>query len=374
MSLAFGRCGRVDGQAIARFDGKEKRRPVSVRRRMVTALPGFAYGFGPITPGRPMPSPDPAVFRDDAIAPETRAHHEDVARRMKGADIWAVPAEEIREQRRQGKGAFPMAPKSPRAVTETISGPHGPIELRFLAPERPRGVYLHIHGGGWMLGQADFQDPALERLGERLGLAAVSVEYHLAPEHPFPAAPDDCEAAAQWLVEEAPRRFGTDRLFIGGESAGANLSVLTLIRLRDRLGRMPFAGANLTAGCYDLGLTPSARRWGQRGLILDTRDVQSFAKTYLGDGRDPRDPAISPLYADLAGLPPALFSVGTYDALLDDSLFMAARWEAAGGHAELAVWPGGVHVFQSFDFPLAREAFEREVAFLGRLFGQTRAV
>jgi acetyl esterase len=317
-----------------------------------------------------MPSLDPAVFRDEAIAAETHSHIAEIAAKMKGADIWAVDPAVIREDRRQGRGAFPMAPKSPHAVTETIAGPHGPIELRILAPENPTGVYLHIHGGGWMLGQADFQDPALERLGTRLGLAAVSVEYRLAPENPFPAAPDDCEAAALWLLDAAPRRFRTDRLFIGGESAGANLAVLTLLRLRERHGRTGFAGANLIAGCYDLSMTPSARAWGRRGIILDTRDIENFVKGYLSDGRDARHPAISPLYADLAGLPPALFSVGTRDALVDDSLFMAARWEAAGNPAELAVWPGGVHVFQGFDFPLARAAFEREIAFLGPLIGQ----
>ena len=126
----------------------------------------------------------------------------------------------------------------------------------------------------------------------------------------------------------------------------------------------PFAAANLIAGCYDLAMTPSCRRWGKRRLVLDTRDVGLFVRTFLADGHDPRQPDISPLYADLGGLPPAHFSVGTMDALLDDSLFMAARWEAAGNRAKLSVWPGGAHVFQGFDFPMAREAFATEVAFL----------
>ena len=96
--------------------------------------------------------------------------------------------------------------------------------MRIIAPENPRGVYLHIHGGGWTWGTADEQDPWLDRLAERCGLAVVSVEYRLAPENPYPAAPDDCEAAALWLIREAESRFGTSRLFIGGESAGAHLS------------------------------------------------------------------------------------------------------------------------------------------------------
>src|SRR5690606_5171609 len=101
-----------------------------------------------------------------------------------------------------------------------------------------------------------------ERLVDHCGLAVVSVDYRLAPEAPYPAAPDDCEAAARWLAAEAKERFGTDRLFIGGESAGAHLSVVTMVRLRDRHRLTPFCGANLNAGCFDLALTPSARRFG----------------------------------------------------------------------------------------------------------------
>jgi acetyl esterase/lipase len=316
---------------------------------------------------------DPFLFRPEAIAPETAAMNAEIRRRMMDvADIWSFPAETVRESRRQGRGPFPIPPKSPRALTDAIAGPAGPIPIRIIAPARPRGAYLHLHGGGWMLGQADFQDAALQRLADACGLACVSVDYRLAPEHPWPAGPDDCEAAALWLVEQGRARFGTERLFIGGESAGANLSVITLLRLRERLGRMPFSGANLIAGCYDLGLTPSARAWGQRRMILDTRDIRLFVRAYLANGEDPRDPTISPLYAELTALPPALFSVGTSEALLDDSLFMAARWQAAGCRTELKVWPGGVHVFQGFDFPLARQAAAAEEAFLGGLLEDER--
>jgi acetyl esterase len=323
-----------------------------------------------------MPSVDPRLFSAEAIDPSTAEMVQAIAATLAGApDLWSYPPATVRESRRAGRGVFPLSPPSPRARTEEILGPAGPLMLRIVAPERPRGVYLHIHGGGWVLGGADMQDNALERLAERCGLACVSVEYRLAPEHPYPAGPDDCEAAALWLARHAIERFQTDRLLIGGESAGAHLSVITLIRLRDRHGIMPFAGANLIAGCYDLGLTPSARRWGRRGIVLDTRDIRQFVRHYLPAQVDARDPDVSPLHAELAGLPPALFSVGTSEALLDDSLFMAARWEAAGNRAELRVWPGGIHVFQSFDFPMAHAAFEEERAFLeAHLADQTNEV
>jgi acetyl esterase len=315
-----------------------------------------------------MPAVDPKVFLPSAIAPSTAALNAEIVAKLSSLpDLWAIPPAIARENRRKGLGPFPLPPESPHARVLVVDGPRGEIPLRIIAPPGPSGVYLHLHGGGWMLGEARLNDAVLDRLAEACGLATVSVDYRLAPEYPYPAGPDDCEAAALWLVRESERAFGTARLLIGGESAGANLAVTTLVRLRDRHGLTPFRGANLIAGCFDLGMTPSCRRWGQRRLVLDTRDVRLFVRTYLADSRDPREPDISPLYADLDGLPPAHFSVGTMDPLLDDSLFMAARWEAAGRVARLSVWPGGVHVFQGFDLPMAHEAFATEAAFLNAL-------
>ena len=315
-----------------------------------------------------MPVVDPSLFSPQSITPETAAMNADILAKMSVLpDIWAFPPEVIREARRAGRGPFPISPRSPRARILTIEGKGGPLALRIVSPEQPKGVYLHLHGGGWVLGQADFQDGMLEKWASEAGLACVSVEYRLAPEHPWPAGPDDCETAALWLVAEGPTLFGTDRYFIGGESAGGNLSVVTLLRLRDRHGLTPFRGANLIAGCYDLGLTPSARQFGSERLILTTRDIRLFVKHYLAKGENPSAPDISPLYADLRGMPPALFSVGTRDPLIDDSLFMAARWEAAGHQASLKIWPGGCHVFQGFDFPLTDQAFAAERAFIEAL-------
>ena len=316
------------------------------------------------------PFPDPATFDPAVVDPETRALNLEIVRKLSGLpDPWSMPAALIRERRARGLGPFPVAPRSERARMLSIEGPGGqPLSLRVIAPPSPRGVYLHIHGGGWTLGTADMQDDRLERLAA-LGLACVSVEYRLAPEHPYPAAPDDCEAAALWCVREAGARFGTERLFIGGESAGAHLSVSTMLRLRDRHGLTPFAGANLVAGCYDLALTPSARGWGAERLVLNTRDLDHFVGGFV-QGRAPlADPDVSPLHARLGGLPPALFTVGTRDPLLDDSLFMAARWAAAGNAAELAAWPGGAHVFVAFPGELTERALARMDEFFEGLTG-----
>ncbi len=116
------------------------------------------------------------------------------------------------------------------------------------------------------------------------------------------------------------------------------------MRLHDRRGDTGFVGADLVFGAYDFGMTPS-QRTAHESPVIPTPTLEWFYDHTVPDASTRRDPEISPLYADLAGLPPALFTVGTLDPLLDDSLFMAQRWAAAGNEAELAVYPGGLHGF-----------------------------
>ncbi len=313
----------------------------------------------------------PALFRPEAVADDTAKLNDALVGLLTGLpEWWNVGAETAREARRQGRGPFPAAVMSPRARTIVIPGRDGnEIPLRIIAPDQPRGVYLHIHGGGWVLGAADLQDQLLERIADNAGMAVVSVEYRLAPEHPYPAGPDDCEAAAAWLVKHARTEFGSDALTIGGESAGGHLSAVTLLRLRDRYGYTGFRGANFVYGAFDLSMTPSQMAFGDRRLVLRTIDIQQFANAFLPTVTNRRVADISPLYGDLKGLCPALFSVGTADALLDDSLFMHARWVAAGNETELAIFPGGAHGFTLFPNRLADESAARSEEFLRRVVG-----
>jgi acetyl esterase len=206
-----------------------------------------------------------------------------------------------------------------------------------------------FHGGGFAFGACDMQDPLLWEVAQATQLCVVSVEYRLAPEHPYPAGPDDCEDAAVWILAHGPAEFGAPAVFaIGGESAGAYLSVTTLLRLRDRHQHTgAFRAANLVYGPYDMSMTPSQRRWGERRLLISTPTIRWFNELFTPGLSDDerRDADISPLYADLRDLPPALFSVGDLDPLLDDSLFMAARWQAACNHVELVVYPEAPHGF-----------------------------
>lgn len=273
-------------------------------------------------------------------------------------DTWSFGPHQVRKIRAQGGGPFPLETKLDHAQWVEHDG----VRLRILKPRgRPaRGIYLHIHGGGWTFGQADFQDPILARLADVTGLTAVSVEYRLAPEHPFPAAPDDCFKAAQLaLQQDGP-------VILGGESAGAHLALLTALRMH-KTGAQRADGLVLNAGCFDLSLTPSVRNWGSDKLVLNTRDIAMFAKLFVPDFMDLRDPDISPLYADLVDLPRCFLSVGTRDPLLDDSLFLHQRLLASGVSSQLAVAPGGCHVFHSFDLQIAREAETATHTFLNQL-------
>ncbi len=309
---------------------------------------------------------DPAVFTPEAVARDTQMVNDAIVKALNAApDRWKVPWPKMRAGRLAGMGTFPMPPESPRASVDTIPGPRGDIPVRILMPDgAPKGVYLHIHGGGWTLGSARENETLTDRIAARTGLAVVSVDYALAPENPYPCGPDDCEAAALWLISEGAKRFGTTRFAIGGESGGATLVMTTLVRLRDTHKVTPFSAVNVTAGCYDLRLTPSVRNWGDLPLVLNTEDIARFVGNYLCNGGSADDPDVSPLLANLKGLPKARFTVGSRDALLDDTLFMASAWVAAGNEAELAVYPGGCHVFIAFPGSIADDALAKMDAFL----------
>jgi len=309
---------------------------------------------------------DPAWFGAAAVDAETAAFNAALIQIMTPLpNWWDVGAQVTRDARMRGDGPFPAPVISPRATNRKIDVGGREVSVRVVMPAgTPAGVYLHIHGGGWVLGSAEQQDPMLERIADNTGQAVMSVEYRLGPEHPYPAGPDDCEGVAAWLARNAKAEFGTEMLTIGGESAGGHLSAVTLLRMRDRHGYAGFKGANLVYGAFDLGMTPSQKAFGNERLVLRTLDIEKFREGFLPGVTDFRNPDISPLNADLKGLCPALFTIGTRDALLDDSLFMHGRWVAAGNEGELVVYPGGAHGFTLFPGALAAAANARMDAFL----------
>lgn len=302
------------------------------------------------------PDFNPALFSADAVDEETRAF----ARKIKDAELNAPAREDLDFAHERGltpgAGILPASIPAELAEERSIFGPAGALTIRVIPPRKKEvtGLYVHLHGGGFCLGSAHGQDPMLEALADNAGVVAISVDYRLAPEHPFPAGLADVEAALWWAVRQGSAEFGTDRIVAGGESAGANLTVGAAIRLRDRRGYTGLAGLNLSQGGYDLRMTPSMRA-GKRTSIVNTPTLANHLHRYL-QGRNAENPEISPLLADLHGLPPALFTVGTADPTLDDSLFMYMRWISSGNAAALAIYPGGVHGFTFTPTDMGRKA------------------
>ena len=276
--------------------------------------------------------------------------------------------ERARQQRESHAKSFHVSPD----VTEReIAG----IRCRVALPDGPaRAVYLHFHGGGMVAGAPEMMDLGSVHLARTYGVAVVSVDYRKAPEHPHPAGPDDGVAVAAWLVEQAESEFGSGRLLVGGESAGGYMTAAVLLRVRDELDAIDrVLGANLVFGVYDWGRSPS-----QRGLrphdgpdVLSPEGISWFAECYVPGMTDDerRDPSISPAFADLSGLPPALFSVGSTDHLIDDTLMMASRYAAYGNDTELFVAPDMPHGFMAFPCGITRAWQQTTHTWLTRVLG-----
>jgi acetyl esterase/lipase len=280
--------------------------------------------------------------------------------------LGGLPREERVARRRAGMVANPV----PEAEERSIAG----IGCRVFHPDGPpRAVYLHYHGGAMMSGSPAVMDVPNLRLARGHGVVVVSSDYRKAPEHPYPAGPDDAFAVAAWLAEHAEEEFGTGRMVIGGESAGAYLTAHVALRLRDTrtAGLRPVLGLNLVFGSYDWGRTPS-----QRGMrphegpdVIDPDEIAFVTECYLPGRTDDerRAPDISPAFADLHGLPLLLMSVGTTDHLFDDTMIVATRAADAGVEVELVVLPEMPHAFMAFPCTALKVWNERVDAWLERV-------
>jgi acetyl esterase len=316
---------------------------------------------------------DPRRFDETNASDKMRSLVEMIEKSMPAATSQPASIQSAQKARREfdEQGAFMLGEPSERAEERTLQGAGHPVPVRIFRPDgNARGALLHLHGGGWVVGRPAMNDAPNQRRADELGLAIVSVDYRLAPEHPYPAAPDDCEAAALWLVENAASEFGIspEKILVGGESAGGHLSAVTALRMLRRHG-VQLAGANLAYGLYDLSGVPSHTAFDDRNLILNSHSIRWFTDCFVPDEALLRDPDVSPLYADLAGAPPALLTVGSLDPLLDHSLFLFARWIAAGNTAELQVFPGAPHGFDLFPTHEGEQATKAIDAFFERCLG-----
>ena len=224
---------------------------------------------------------------------------------------------------------------------------------------------LYFHGGGFRIGSVASHSDLIAQIALASGCRVLAINYRLAPEHRFPAALDDAQAAYNWMLGQG---FEPGNIAFAGDSAGGNLVLATMLALRERKRPLPAAGV-LMSPWTDLAATggsyvsrAEADPIHQRPMIL------ALAKNYLGGQGDPCDPLVSPLYADLAELPPLLIQAGDRETVLDDSVMLADKARAAGVQVDLQVWDGMIHVFQMFgaELPEAHQAIAEIASFLDR--------
>lgn len=204
-------------------------------------------------------------------------------------------------------------------------------------------VLLYLHGGAYVMGSAGTHRDLAARLSQTAGVRVLTLDYRLAPENPYPAAIEDVTAVYGWLLTQG---FKPEHMAIGGDSAGGNLAFVTLLALREAGMALP-AVVILLSPWTDLtlsGESGTTRAEVDPMIKLDAAEEQIAA--YVGK-HDRTDPLISPIFADLRGLPPLLIHVGNDEVLLDDSVRLAERARAAGVEVQLKVWEGMWHVFQT---------------------------
>ena len=226
---------------------------------------------------------------------------------------------------------------------------------------------LYLHGGGYVIGSLDSHRHLVAAAGRAAGIAALALDYRLAPEHPFPAAVDDAVAGYRFLLGRGIR---PDRVAIAGDSAGGGLVVAAMLAIRDAGLAQPGCGWCISpwVDMEAIGETMTSRAAAdptvQRAGILD------MAKMYL-NGADPRAPLAAPIYGDLEGLAPLLIQVGACETLLDDALRLAGVAGAADVRVDLQIWPEMIHVWHLFhpELKAGRRAIEAGGAFIRSMLG-----
>jgi len=236
-----------------------------------------------------------------------------------------------------------------RVESRTVPGPRGEIPVRVYTPEgrAPFPVLVYFHGGGWVIGSLETHDGLCRHLANAAGAVVVSVDYRLAPEHPFPASGEDAYAATRWVAANAAVIGGdAKRIAVGGDSAGGNLAAVVPLMARDR-GGPPLVFQLLV---YPVTDTPSANtasyRENAEGYFLTAKMMHWFWNHYCGKNPDLSDPYLCPLRAkDLKSLPPALVVTAEFDPLRDEGEAYAARLREAGVPATSKRYPGMIHGF-----------------------------
>lgn len=267
-------------------------------------------------------------------------------------------AERVREPWREG-GPI-MAESCEMDVSGVRLRLHRPVEGEKLP------VMLYIHGGGWMLFSIDTHDRLMREYAARAGIAVIGIDYSLSPESKFPVALMECAAALDWIASHADAlNLDATRILVGGDSAGANLSVATCLLQRQRGTRLPMAML-LNYGAFAPERTPSYARFGAGDYSLEADEMDAFWAAYVDGPEQYADPLVAPLRADLTGLPPAFLAVAECDILADCNNDFAHKLAEAGVPVHAVTYRGATHSFlEAVSIaPLADRALGEQAAWI----------
>lgn len=290
--------------------------------------------------------------KNDGLDPEIRSF----VRRM--GELWrehpplgSVPIPEQRKIAEKVRAYWAKGgPQMARTTEKHVPVPTGgTVRIRLLdpTPAGPKPALLYLHGGGWTLFSIDTHDRIMREYAARAGIVVIGIDYTLSPEVKFPRALDETVAVVNWLRTNGAS-VGVDyqRLAIGGDSAGAAMTIAACMMLRDAGQPDLIRGMLLNYGAFDAACdTQSYERYGQGGYLWDPGEMKAFWNNYLRDERDASNPLACPLNADVSGLPPAFLAIPECDVMYEESIEMGERLRKAGVLAQSTVYPGATHSF-----------------------------
>jgi monoterpene epsilon-lactone hydrolase len=249
---------------------------------------------------------------------------------------------------------------APSGITREVVSADG-VPCEWLIPQNARNdqVLLYLHGGGFVFGISFLHREMVGYLARKMGIRVLIVDYRLAPEHPFPAALDDCVTAYRWLLNEG---FSADGIGVAGDSAGGNLTITTLMKVRDSGDPLPVAAACLSPVA---DLMPKDKRLKEvHDPLLHPKSMRFFNTSYVAHN-DPHNPLISPVFGDWQGLPPLLIHAGEDEILRDGAVRIDELARAAGVEVQLEIYPRMWHVWQLYlELPQAQQSLDDIAGFL----------
>lgn len=288
---------------------------------------------------------------EDGLDPEIRRFVRIMSERWsRHPPLESVPLSEARRIAEEVRAYWAEGgPKMARTTEASVPLADGDVRIRVYDPDedpvKPALVYLH--GGGWTIFSIDTHDRVMREYAARARVVVIGVDYSLSPEVRFPRAIEETFAVVRWLRENGGRvRVDRKRIAVGGDSAGAAMTVAACLMLRDAGENEAVAAMLLNYGAFDASCdNESYRRYGNGGYLWSSGEMTAFWGNYLRDSGDAANPLACPLLADVRGLPPAFFAIPQCDVMYDESVAMAEKLRGAGVPAQSVVYPGATHSF-----------------------------